>query len=56
MLELRGFWLEGSGEGNVCGCVCVCVGGGIWGLTPQQQPGSYQGGEMWGGGCTSNTT
>ena len=24
----------------------VCVGLVYWGLTPQQQPGSYQGGEM----------
>ena len=36
---------------GVCRCVCVGGGGGggggvYWGLTPQQQPGSYQGGEM----------
>ena len=27
-------------------CDVVCFGLVYWGLTPQQQPGSYQGGEM----------
>ena len=37
---------------GITGCVRLGVGGGgvgvlvYWGLTPQQQPGSYQGGEM----------
>ena len=46
-----------SGCGCLCGCSCMCdcgflwlavcaIGLVYWGLTPQQQPGSYQGGEM----------
>ena len=44
-----GVWGGGEGSGGI-----RCMGGGsirlvclvYWGLTPQQQPGSYQGGEM----------
>ena len=57
----RGFELVGTIYGctpilnkrlNTSVCIDACTAGGVWfglvywGLTPQQQPGSYQGGEM----------
>ena len=56
LLDVHAFTSPDANILRVCVCVCVWVGGVggsilqvllvYLGLTPQQQPGSYQGGEM----------